>query len=273
MKLCRMERRRFNHIDKNKDNIVTHEELISSYTLSRYAFLGRPPVEEESSKKDELKEFKERLVDCDKDGNGKITLMEATSMRCYMSSDEFLQYSKDPKKSFKIDSITHIPKQDKKEKLQFMFSQCDKNNDKKLTLVETTSSLCGITSDAFTRLDTDKNQHLIMAEMAKRFEKPKAGEIRFKIMKNMPPEVQVRMALGQCDEDKNYKLSRDEAKKCELPMENFEKFDNDKSGSIEQNDMDIIQKHREFDMVDMNSNNKIDPKEFSERMGNRCRIF
>jgi len=68
-------------------------------------------------------------------------------------------------------------------------------------------------------------------------------------------------------------MSRDEAKACELPIETFDKIDYDKSNSIEKNDLEMIQKRREFEMVDMNRNDKIEPKEFMKRMGNRCRVF
>jgi len=193
---------------------------------------------------------------------------------CYMNSETFLQYSSNYEKSFKINEVKNTPKENKEEETNHKFKECDSNNDQKLTLVESTSKWCHITSDEFSRFDTDNNNYLVKNELSKMYdENTKPSKISFKIMKNMPSEVQIRIAFGQCDEDKNAKMSRDEAKACELPMETFDKFDYDKSNTIEQNDLEMMQKRREFEMVDMNSNDKIEPKEFMERMGNRCRVF
>ena len=268
--MCHMDSMRFKFIDKDKSENISKKEILLSYNRQRF----RMPVEIETPKRDELKDFKKRLERCDKNEDGEITLMEATADMCYMNSDTFLQYSSNYEKSFQINKVTHAPKDDKEERIEHEFKECDSNNDEKLTLVEATSKWCHITSDTFARLDTDKNNYLAKSELSKMYdENTKPRRMPFKIMKEMPPEAQIHIAFGQCDEDRNRKMSIDEAKKCELPMEIFEKFDYDKSNSIEQNDLEMMEKQREFKMVDMNSNNKIDPKEFSERMGNRCRIF
>ena len=226
-------------------------------------------------KRDELKDFKERLERCDKNEDKEITLIEATADMCYMTSETFLQYSSSHEKNFRIDTVTHAPKEDKDERINHQFKQCDSNNDQQLTLVEATSLRCRhISSDTFIRLNTDKNKYLTKRELSKMYdESVEPRRMPFRIMKEMPPEAQIQIAFGECDEDKNRKMSIDEAKACELSMEIFEKFDYDTSNTIEQNDLEMIQKKAEFKMVDMNSNNKIELKEFAERMGNRCRVF
>jgi Ca2+-binding EF-hand superfamily protein len=269
--MCHMDSMRFKRIDKDNNENITKEEILLSYQRA-FGEWGNPPME--MPKRDELKDFKEGLERCDKNEDGEITLIEATSDICYMTSETFLQYSSNYEKSFKIDEVTEAPKYDKDEEIDHKFKECDSNKDDQLTLVESTSKWCHISSDTFIRLNTDNNEYLAKSEFYKMYdENIEPLRIPFKIMKEMPPEAQIHIAFGQCDEDKNGKMSRDEAKACELPMEIFEKFDYDTSDTIEQNDLEMIQKRAEFEMVDMNSNNKIEPKEFEERMGNRCRIF
>ena len=269
--MCHMDSMRFKFIDKDKSENISKEEILLSFNRQRF----RMPEEMEIPKRDELKLFKERLKGCDKNEDGEITLVEATADMCYMSSDTFLQYSSNPKKSFKIDKVTNAPKDDKKERMEHQFKECDSDKNQKLTLVEATSKWCQIvSSDSFSRLDTDENSYLTKSELFKMYdEHRRPSKMPFKIMKEMPPEAQIHIAFGQCDEDRNGKMSKAEAKSCELSMEIFEKFDYDKSNTIEQNDLEMMEQEAEFKMVDMNSNNKIDPKEFAERMGNRCRVF
>ena len=121
----------------------------------------------EMPKRDELKEFKELLEGCDKNEDGEITLIEATGNRCYMTSENFLQYSSSHEKSFKIDEVTEAPKHDKAEEVDHQFKECDSNKDQKLTLIEATSKWCHITSDAFIRLDTDNNKYFFLKSPSK----------------------------------------------------------------------------------------------------------
>ena len=133
---------------------------------------------------------------------------------------------------------------------------------------------CHIPSDEFIKLDADSNKYLSKNEIKKMYDELNGVDsVQVKISEEMPPIIQISMALNQCDEDKDKKLTKDEAETCELPMKTFEKFDYDKSDSIEQNDMEMIQTEEEFNMVDMIKNKKLEPKEFQERMGNRYREF
>ena len=269
-KMCRMDKIRFKYIDKNKDEEITTEEILLSYK-NKFQRWDVPP--REIPKRDELKEFKEQLTECDKNKDGALTLVEATADMCYITSEIFLQYSSSPEKSFNISEVTDAPKVDKDAELEYRLKQCDSNNDQQLTLVEATSMWCHISSDIFIDLDKDSNKYLVKSELKGMFDRGSEPRISFKIMKDMPPEAQIYIAFVQCDKDKNSQLSREEAKACELSMEVFERFDYDKSDTIEPNDFEVQRKKREFEMVDMNSDNKIDAKEFAERMGNRCRIF
>jgi len=269
--MCHMNTIRFKQIDKDNDKSISKEDILLSYQRPP-AMWGAIPMKIE--KEDKLKIFKEQLEHCDKNEDGEITLIEWTSDMCYRNSETFLQYSSNYEKSFKINDVKNTPKHDKDKEINHKFKECDSNNDQQLTLVEATSQWCQLTSDAFNRLDTNNNNYLVKSELSKIYdENTNPPKISFKNMKDMPPEVQILIAFRQCDEDKNTKMSRDEAKACELSMETFDKFDYDKSNSIEKNDLEMIQKRREFEMVDMNSNNKIELKEFMERMGNRCRVF
>ena len=142
--MCRMDSIRFKVIDKDNSKSISKEEILLSYKRPMWAI---PP--EENPRKNELKFFKKKLERCDKNEDGNITLIEATSNRCYMTSDTFLQYSPNYKTSFKIDKITHAPKNDKNEEIEHDFKECDSNSDNKLTLVEATSKWCHLTSDTF----------------------------------------------------------------------------------------------------------------------------
>lgn len=269
--MCHMDSIRFKMIDKDKNENISKEEILLSY--QRPLRMWENPSMK-MPKRDKLKEFKERLKGCDKNEDENITLIEFTADRCYMDSETFLQYSSNYEKSFKIDEITEAPKHDKDEVTNHQFKVCDSNKDQQLTLVEATSKWCHISSDTFNRLDIDNNKYLAKSELSKMYDiHIKPPRMPFKIMKEMPLEAQIHIAFGQCDEDKNRKMSRKEAKACELPMETFDKFDYDKSDTIEQNDLEMMHQRAEFEIVDINNNNKIEPKEFEERMGNRCRVF
>ena len=268
--MCPMDVRMFRFIDTDKNEYISKEEILLSYQKPEFG-VGRMIA----PRRDELKDFKEQLKTCDKNKDGKITLIEVTAEMCYMDSGIFLQYSPNPQKSFKIDAVTHTPKNDQKERIDHIFEkECDSNHDQQLTLVEATSKWCNITSNDFLRLDIDKNSLLSKIEFMKIYkEHTQTKGLPLKKMKNMPPDIKISIAFHQCDENKDGKLSKDETGTCGLPADLFEKYDYDASGTIEQNDMEMLQKKREFKMVDMNHDNAIDPKEFAERMGNRCRVF
>ena len=268
--MCPMDERMFHFIDADKNDYLSKEEILLSYQKPNFG-VGKLIAPQ----RDELKEFKERLKTCDINKDGKITLIEATAEECYMDSGNFLQYSSSPEKSFKISTVNHVPKNDQKERIDHIFEkECDSNHDQQLTLVEATSKWCNITSNDFLRLDVDKNSLLSKIEFMEIYkEHTRIKGLPLKKMKNMPPDIKISIAFHQCDENKDGTLSKDETGTCGLPADLFEKYDYDASGTIEQNDMEMLQKKREFKMVDMNHDNAIDPKEFAERMGNRCRVF
>jgi len=270
-KICYIEKMEFNNINRNQDDFITKEEIKASYNRSYLAMWDN--TVEEMPKIDEVKDFKKQLEQCDKNKDREINLIEATSEICYMTSEEFLEYSSSPQKSFSIDEITHPPKS--QINVETKFKRCDSNNDSQLNLVEATSMFCNLPSDEFIKLDSDKSDFLTKTELKKLYkeEENELYKVPVKIVKEMPPMIQISVAVNQCDENKDKKLTRDEAESCELPMKTFDQYDYDKSNSIESNDIKMLQEVEEFKMADMNSNNKLEPKEFEERMGNRCRSF
>ncbi len=268
-KMCPLDKIEFDSIQKEHNDFITKEELLQSYNQRYFGMWNHKPTEE--PKEDKLKHFKERLKECDKNKDGSLTLIEATADLCYMSSEDFLNYSKSPDESFVIDEISTISTNQEMEQEE-RFKHCDSNSDNKLNLVEATSLFCTMTSDEFIKLDSDHNNYIDPTEIKKMYEEASLNT-PVKIVKEMPPIVQISIALNQCDEDKNRILTKDEAELCELPMATFEKYDFDKSNSVEDNDMKMAQNIEAFNQVDINGNQKLEAEEFEERMGNRCRSF
>ncbi len=266
--MCYMDKIEFNRINKDDNEFITKEEIALSFTSPYFEMWEDTPSE--IPNRNELKEFKERLENCDINRDREITLIEATSNICYMSSEEFLAYSGDPEKSFSIDEITKAPNERKIE-LEERFKRCDSDNDDKLSLVEATSMFCNMQSNEFIRMDTNNNKYLTKSEIKKMYEEEMNGADRVpvKISKEMPPIIQISIALNQCDENKDRKLTKDEAETCELPIKTFEKFDYDESNTIEENDMKMIQTVEEFNILDRNKNKKLEAKEFQEHMDKR----
>jgi len=259
-------------MDKNNDKTITREEIIAS--MSQPIEMIQPPFPMERVKKptEHLKRFKERLEGCDKNKDKEISLIELTSVGCFMTSDTFLEYSPDPKKSFKIAEIKKAPKDETMNELEQMLELCDQDKNKEITLLEVTSKKCRMSSDDFLRSDRDKNE-LLSIEEFKMMLNPTPKQQKFTVEKNMPVEAQINIAYGMCDSNRDHKLSKEEAKSCELSLDIFNKFDGDKSGTIERNDLENMRLMREFELVDNNENKELDLEEFAERMGSRCRVF
>lgn len=274
--MCNFRRMEFKEIDQNEDNISTKEELIKFNNQSHFRIPKITKPNKTEIKKRELDNFKRQLKRCDKNHDKNITLIEITSNICFMTSDIFLQYSSDPKGSFEIEKIVKAPKYDRENDFISMIDRCDKNKDKKLNLVEATSNECHLSSNEFSQIDTDKSTFIVKSELIKKKKqemKPIPRGLNDTMMKHMPPQIQIRMVFSICDKnhDRNFTIS--EAKDCNLSMEKFKTFDTDNSQSIELNDIEEIRIIEGFKMGDINKDKKIDIKEFSERMGNSCRIF
>ncbi len=270
VKMCRMNKEEFKYIDKDNNKVITKGELIDSYKRPRWSYMQK-----NRQKIDKLKIFKTHLKeDCDKNKDGKITLKEATSMRCYMDSDTFIKYSGGADKSFKISDVKDTPKDDTEERIKHLIKMCDKNGDLKLNLVEATSKWCQMSYDRFEELNKNRDNYLSKSELMGLYKEYKESNIAtIEHMKDAPAEVQISFALGACDADNSEDLSRQEAKKCKLSMKIFNKFDYDKNAKIDKSDMDLMAQHRTFKMTDTNSDGKIDFKEFSARMSRMCVIF
>jgi len=270
-KMCHMDKMEFKEINRNDDDFITKEEILASYNRTYVDMWEETPTD--MPKIDMLKDFKKQLERCDENKDREITLIEATSEVCYMTSEEFLEYSSDPEKSFTIDEVTKAPKE-RGINMENRFKRCDSNSDSKLNLVEATSMYCNMPSDEFIKLDSDKNNFLTNTEIKKMYdEELNDNKIPIKIFKEMPPIVQINIAINQCDENKDKKLTKDEAESCELALNIFEQYDYDKSNTIEENDIKMIQSMEEFNRIDNNNNKKLEPKEFEESLGNQCQGF
>jgi len=259
-------------MDRDKDEKITRKEILAS--MSQPIGMMQPPFPRDRVKKptDRVKEFKKRIQECDKNKDKEISLVELTSAGCFMTSDTFLEYSSDPKKSFKIADIKKAPKEDSFNEVDQMINICDKDKNKKITLVEFTSNKCRMSSDEFLKSDKNRDESLSIEEFKALINPPREQQ-KFTIEKNMPEEVQINIAYGMCDSNRDHVLTKEEAKTCQLSLNIFNKFDSDKSGTIEQNDLENMRLLREFELVDNNENKELDIEEFAERMGSRCRVF
>ena len=173
---CLLSKNELSQMDNNKDNKVTRREYLL-FVNDAISHKSMFPNERENIIKiseEELIIFKEHLNDCDSNKDKYISLVELTSHKCYMTSEVFLQYSANPKESFKISEVTQAPysslskeknnfKQNmlkidslpKEIQIGFLFSMCDVNNDMKLTIQEAQDS--NVSIEVFDNLDYDKN--------------------------------------------------------------------------------------------------------------------
>ena len=152
--------------------------------------------------------------------------------------------------------------------------ECDDNGDLKLNLIEAASSRCMLSYEKFTKLDKDKNGFLNKSELMAFFKKESKKEMpNIEFAKDMPDEAKISLAYRACDESQDGILSKEEAQKCKLSMDVFNKFDYNKNGKIEQSDLNLIRIRRGFKYTDTNSNGKIELKEFLNRASQSCSAY
>ncbi len=271
--ICLMPKEQFKIVDKDKNRAVTKEELINFYKNPIIPFKD---IQKEQKAR-ALKMFKEHLKrDCDKNSDGNITLKEAVLEKCGLYSDIFIKYSGGADKSFKISDIKKLPdeSQNPKEEASRFLRECDDNGDLKLNLIEAASSRCMLSYEKFTKLDKDKNSFLNKSELIALFKEESKKKIpNMEFAKDMPDEAKISLAYRACDESQDGILSKEEAKKCKLSMDVFNKFDYNKNGKIEQSDLNFIRIRRGFKYTDSNSNGKIELKEFLNRANQSCSAY
>ncbi len=186
---CYMNRDGFTHFDTNHDNIITFDEMATKKDVPMMPYPTVTPVPIPVPE-DRIKEMERYITEkysrCDKNSDGKLTLMEATSKICRIPSDEFLEADSNnnnfltlqevldiAKKRVSEEQIIHhvppikIPPSAPKE-VQLMMSmyKCDTNKDGKLSEAEITTESCGFSKEDLIANDHNKDGYFSQKDMA-----------------------------------------------------------------------------------------------------------
>lgn len=149
------------------------------------------------------------------------------------------------------------------------FKECDKNNDKSLTLREATSRKCGMNSDDFFIQDHDKDEALSRAEMLDTKEihnKNKIEMLNREAFKEAPPREKFDIGIYMCDENEDRLLSKEEAfhGDCGLDATLFKKYDTNKDNMIDNDEHLRMNDEDSFLEFDINKDGFLNMKEFSK---------
>jgi len=190
----------------------------------------------EGKKRQEIKEARKTIAHCDKNNNGKIDLKETSS------------------------------KED-------MFKHLDINSFEKMKL------MCPITREQILKIDKNKDSSISEKELVDSYSNPLStpfGDVASNVPENfrkkMPPQMQIIIAISNCDPNKDKKLSIKEAKACDIDLDFFKKFDIDKSNTLEIKDLMKVQYLKLFNTTDINKNNSLEVNEFVKYLDERCKI-
>ena len=161
---CYLTKMEFQDMDKDHDHKVSREELVTFYTD---AMSHKGMISPDGMKK--RNEFPDLLMACDTNKDDKLDLIEATSRKCSLNSDTFIEMDKD-KNSFldkselvqmnqrkedpkiNLNDIKHLPPE---MHISMIFSICDTNQNIKLTTQEAVE--CKLDMSIFTKYDYDKS--------------------------------------------------------------------------------------------------------------------
>ena len=172
-----------NDCDINRDGKITLKEatsercLINSDTFIKYsggADKSFKISDVKSAPKDDTEELVEHMLkECDKNGDLKLTLVEATSKWCNMFYEDFIRLDKnkdnilnkrefakryDFKKSNSKPSIEDVKNYSPSQKVVFAYDACDYNADNKLSKKE--AKECKLPIKIFEKYDYDKNSYI-----------------------------------------------------------------------------------------------------------------
>ena len=172
-----------NFCDINKDGNITLKEatslrcFIDSDTFIKYsggADKSFKISDVKSAPKDDTEELAEHMLkECDKNGDLKLTLVEATSRWCKMFYEDFVRLDKnkdnilsksefakryDFKKSNSKPSIEDVKNYSPSQKVTFAYNACDYNADNKLSKKE--AKECKLPIKIFKKYDYDKNSYI-----------------------------------------------------------------------------------------------------------------
>ena len=170
--------------DLNSDGYITKDEFLNSMIQEQ----GRPPKRIRKKQKERLekrmiKQQEKQFKRCDKDNNQYLTLREAASMRCNIFTEMFDARDKDgdalislQEMTAKIDPLQFDKLYNEKPptkqhkmppliSLEIKISECDKNENGKLELSETTTTNCEVDLSFFNTIDRNNDRAVDRQEM------------------------------------------------------------------------------------------------------------
>lgn len=161
---CYLTKMEFQEIDTNHDHKATKEELMNYYT-DAMSYKGMM----HQDKRKEPNTLPDLLTRCDANKDNKLTLIEATSNKCRLSSDTFIAMDIDKNSFLEKDELAQMNRQKDEPKINLndiknlpplmhisvIFSICDINQDIKLTTEEAVA--CKLNMNIFTKYDYDKS--------------------------------------------------------------------------------------------------------------------
>ena len=176
-----------------------------------------------------------------------------------------------------------------------MLKKCDKNGNNTIDKSEITSEdsmfkmlegkstkrmeeICPLSSIFAKAMDSNGDHAITKQEIIDSMIKPKKlfsafpKNIPLDSLKHFPMKTRVAMALEQCDQDKDTKLTPKELTACKFNKSVFKEFDHNKDGVIERQDLIDIQQQKLFDIIDNNRDKSIDKNEFFENLEGSCKI-
>jgi hypothetical protein len=181
---CYMDINRFTSLDSNHDNIITFDELAIKSPMPMMPYPMVEPIPKDRTNEMETY-IKKKYNGCDKNGDEKLTLNEATSSRCRIPSDEFIKADIDNDGFLTLKEVLDIAKKREEEQrlihnnrpkiphsapkdIQLMMSmrKCDTDRDGKLSEAEMTSESCGFSKEDLTENDHDKDGYFSQKDMA-----------------------------------------------------------------------------------------------------------
>ena len=161
---CYLTKTEFQDMDKDNDHKVSREELVTYYTdaMSYRGMISPNGIR----KRNELPDL---LMACDTNKDDKLNLIEATSSKCSMNSDTFIEMDKDKNSFLEKNELKQMNQRNEDPKIDLnnikdlppemhislIFSMCDTNQNMKFTTQEAVE--CKLNMSIFTKYDYDKS--------------------------------------------------------------------------------------------------------------------
>jgi Ca2+-binding EF-hand superfamily protein len=171
--LCFISQYEFSAKDKNHDNILTAGELLAKNNVIPY-----PIVEDiNSEERDKIREasLKRHYELCDKNSDGKLSLAEATTKKCRIPSEIFIESDSNKDNFLTLEEISKGAKEHEQRvpivtpvrpiklpptmpveiRMMIKLTTCDTNRDRKLSEEEAVS--CNFSKEVFKESDKNKD--------------------------------------------------------------------------------------------------------------------